>query len=173
MSNLIDDLLQLSRIGRVQPRYETLDLAALARTLAEELDARLRAAGATLHVADALPPVRADRARVLEVLENLVSNALKYARKDGRLRIEIGGYRTRSQTRVFVRDDGPGIAPEYHRRIFGLFQRLDTGPEGTGAGLAIVAKIMKLHGGRAWVESTPGEGATFWLAFPNVPETQS
>jgi signal transduction histidine kinase len=73
--------------------------------------------------------------------------------------------------RFFVRDNGPGIAREFHRKVFGLFQRLDSNQEGTGVGLAAVARIMETHGGRAWVESAPGEGASFWIAFPLTCDT--
>ena len=68
--------------------------------------------------------------------------------------------------RLFVKDNGPGIGKEHHEKIFGLFQRLDESKVGTGVGLAIVKRIMDVHGGRVWVESAIGEGATFWLAFP-------
>jgi signal transduction histidine kinase len=65
-----------------------------------------------------------------------------------------------------VKDNGPGIEPQYHAKIFGLFQRLDSSKEGTGVGLTIVSRIMQLHGGRVWVQSELGHGAEFWLAFP-------
>ena len=67
---------------------------------------------------------------------------------------------------MFVRDNGPGIDPQQHEKIFGLFQQLDATNEGSGVGLAIVRRVMEVHRGRAWVESTPGKGSTFWLAFP-------
>jgi signal transduction histidine kinase len=69
-----------------------------------------------------------------------------------------------------VKDNGPGIPPQYHKKIFALFQRLDTQKEGTGVGLTIVSRIMGLHGGKAWVESEPPHGATFWLSFPKQPQ---
>ena len=68
-----------------------------------------------------------------------------------------------------VKDNGPGIEAQYHTKIFGLFQRLDSSKEGTGVGLTIVSRIMQLHGGRVWVESVAGKGCEFWLAFPKVP----
>ena len=74
--------------------------------------------------------------------------------------------------KVGVQDNGPGIAKEFHQKIFGLFQRLESNQEGTGVGLAAVARILEIHGGRVWVESEPGHGATFWIAFPMTVERQ-
>jgi signal transduction histidine kinase len=79
----------------------------------------------------------------------------------------IGSETVGHETRVFVRDNGPGIAEEDREKAFGLFQRLDTDTDGSGVGLTIVRRIMEVHGGRAWVESEVGAGATFWLAFPS------
>jgi hypothetical protein len=73
-----------------------------------------------------------------------------------------------SEVWFFVQDNGQGIATEYHEKVFGMFQRLEVNQEGTGIGLAVVSKIMEVHGGRAWVESEPGHGATFWMAFPST-----
>jgi hypothetical protein len=114
--------------------------------------------------------VSADRVRLKQVLENLLSNAVKYAINPD-LRVEIGGRLTDKEVRLYVRDNGPGIDPLYHERVFGLFERLDRRHEGTGVGLAIVRRIMQLHGGRAWVESDVGGGATFWIALPRDEES--
>jgi hypothetical protein len=113
--------------------------------------------------------VRADERRLAEAFENLFTNALKYACAAGATGVEVWSEIVDDEVRYVVEDDGPGIPPEYHRTIFDLFQRLG-GPEaeGTGMGLAIVSKIMEVHDGRAWVESTPGEGSRFYLAFPRT-----
>jgi signal transduction histidine kinase len=100
------------------------------------------------------------------VFENLVTNAVKYAADVAKPCIEIGSFDSDDEVRFFVRDNGPGISAEHHTRIFGLFQRLESGHEGTGVGLTIVQRIMEVHGGRVWIESETGQGATFWLAFP-------
>jgi signal transduction histidine kinase len=81
-------------------------------------------------------------------------------------RVEIGAYRDMGETVVFVRDNGIGIDPRYHQKIFGLFERLDPDTEGTGIGLALVKRIIEVHGGRIWVESAAGEGTTFLFALP-------
>ena len=110
--------------------------------------------------------VPADRNRLSDVLDNLLVNALKYACDGREPRFEIGSLTTDGEVRLFVRDNGPGIEPQQHENIFGLFQQLDATRDGSGVGLAIVRRIMAVHHGRAWVESNVGEGATFWLAFP-------
>ena len=107
-----------------------------------------------------------DRKRIYQALDNLVSNAMKYACDGPEAEIEIGSTTDDGEVRFFVRDHGPGIAPQYHKKIFGLFQRLESDNRGTGVGLTIVARIMQQHGGRVWVDSDVGKGATFWLAFP-------
>lgn len=166
MHQSINDLLELSRVGRVRTRPEQVDMDGLMRHLAEEMAPRLRDHGIRLEVQPDLPSIIADPMRVTEIFENLVTNAIKYAGDVPEPRIEIGAADADEEVRFFVRDNGPGIAPDYHRRIFGLFQRLDNKKEGTGVGLTIVQRIMEVHGGRVWVESEVGRGATFWLAFP-------
>lgn len=173
MSHLIDDLLQLSRIGRVANELQTVDVQTLINEVAEDLSPRLKEMGARLVVEPRVPPAMADRMRLVQVFENLITNAIKYGSDTPNLVITVGGRREGDENRYFVRDNGPGISPEYHQRIFGLFQRLDTRREGTGVGLAVVARIAESHGGRAWVESTPGEGATFWIALPVDPRKAS
>ena len=169
MGRLIDDVLQLSRAGRVRDELEEVDVATLVRDLAEELSGRLEAAGGKLSIAPAMPHVVANRARLLTVFDNLLTNAIKYGSNGSPPGIAVGGTVVDGCTRYFVRDHGPGIPAQFHERIFGLFQRLGSQQEGTGVGLAIVARVMEAHGGRAWVESTPGQGATFWIEFPPNP----
>lgn len=110
----------------------------------------------------------ADHKRIYQVFENLIINALKYACDGPNPKIEFGSRQTVDEFQFFVKDYGPGIAPEYHEKIFGLFQRLDNDNKGIGIGLAIVAKIMQNHQGRVWVESEVNEGAYFWVAFPKT-----
>jgi PAS domain S-box-containing protein len=166
MGELIEDLLELSRIGVIRNEPEEIDVGRMVRAIADELADRLQQARATLEIQPDLPRVVADRVRLAEVFENLLSNAIKYGCCAGHGRIVVGGMAGGPEVRFFVRDHGPGIPREFHRKVFGLFQRLDSNQEGTGVGLAAVARILETHGGRAWVESNPGEGATFWIAFP-------
>jgi PAS domain S-box-containing protein len=165
MDHLIEGLLELGRIGRVSNKPETIDVGELCRQIVAENERRLKEVRLCVEI-EPLPHVVADRARLAEVFDNLLSNGIKYGVGGQQPRMTIGGLQTGGEVLFFVRDNGPGIAAEYHEKIFGLFQRLDSQSEGTGLGLAIVAKIMESHGGRAWVESAAGHGATFWIAFP-------
>jgi signal transduction histidine kinase len=171
MGDLIEDLLQLSRIGVIRNEPEEVHVGPMVRAIVDELAERLQQAGATIEIQPDLPNVMADRVRLAEVFENLLSNAIKYGCRGGNGHISVGGMTGPHDIRFFVRDNGPGIAREFHRKVFGLFQRLDSNQEGTGVGLAAVARIMETHGGRAWVESAPGEGASFWIAFPLTCDT--
>ena len=166
MNELIEGLLELGRIGRVQNILERVDVSVLCRQVIADNQHVLQQAGADVEIREPLGTVLADRARLAEVFDNLLSNAIKYGVGSHESRITIGAERSGGESRFFVRDYGRGIAPEYHQKIFGLFQRMDAKSEGTGLGLAIVAKVMESHGGRAWVDSAAGRGATFWIAFP-------
>ena len=168
MDRCIQDLLDLSRVGRVRHEPETLDMAKLLGQITHDLRPRADALGATITVNAPLPVVVADRIRVIEIFENLIVNALKYGCPKPGGRITVGGDDTGQETRFFVRDNGPGIEARYHEKVFELFQRLDKSQEGSGAGLCIAARIMEVHGGRTWVESDGRTGACFWIAFPNA-----
>ncbi len=165
MSRLIEDLLQLSRVGRVTNQPETVPVATLVGQLVEELR-RTATVAVDIEIQPDLPAIQADPVAVSRLFQNLLANALRYGCGNAEPRILVGSRIEAGEVRFFVRDYGAGIRAEYQERIFGLFQRLETNHEGTGIGLAIVSKIMEVHGGRAWVESTIGEGATFWLGFP-------
>src|SRR3989344_3810002 len=166
MNQLIDDLLQLSRVGRIKLEVEDVAISSLIKAIIENLSAQIQEKSVTTSVMDNLPSVRGDRKRIYQVFENLIINALKYGVEGSNPLITIGSELADDEIRFFVRDNGPGISKEYHKKIFGLFQRLVSDNRGTGVGLTIVSRIMQLHGGRVWVESEIGQGATFWVAFP-------
>jgi signal transduction histidine kinase len=119
-------------------------------------------------VAPDLPAVRGDRPRLREAVRHLLDNALRYQSTGATPRIEVAARRRRGEVEVEVRDNGPGIAPEYQQKVFELFERLDSGAsEGTGIGLALVKRIVEVHGGRIWVESEGGgKGSTFRFTVP-------
>ncbi len=169
MQELINDLLQVSRIGRMELHYEEVAVQAVLNEVAENAAEHFRAQHAKFEPAPDLPVIPADRKRLAQVLENLIGNALKYASDTGDPLIQVLWKDAGHEVHVCVKDNGPGIEPEYHRKIFGLFQRLDSSKEGTGVGLTIVSRIMQLHGGSVWVQSELGQGSEFWLAFPKVP----
>ena len=165
MKSLIDGLLDLSRIGRLVAPSETVDISKLVGQLVEQHREEILAEGAVVDVQPDMPAVYGDPVRIAQVFENLLANAIRYGRGPDSLQIRIGSERHGEETRFFVRDNGPGVAPEYHEQIFQLFERLNRKTEGTGVGLAIVRRVAELHGGKAWVESSPGHGATFWVSF--------
>jgi PAS domain S-box-containing protein len=159
-------LLELSRLGVLEPRAQDVDVGALVGELAEDLADRIRESGAVLNVPPDLPRVRSDRLRLMQVFENLLTNALKYGVTRPGDSVDIGAEVADGEQRFFVRDHGPGIPEAARERVFRMFQRLDRGGDGVGLGLTIVARAMEVLGGRAWVEPTAGGGATFWIALP-------
>lgn len=166
MGQLIDDVLELSRVGRHQGQRKAVDPALEIRRLKEDLQGVLDEAKATLVIEQGLPLVQADPGEIRQIFQNLISNAIRYACREPGKKIIVGGTAGEHENRIYVKDEGPGIPREYHAKIFQLFQRLSKDKEGTGLGLAIVAKAMKSLGGRVWVESEEGKGSVFWLAFP-------
>jgi two-component system CheB/CheR fusion protein len=168
MRDTIDDLLKLSQIGAVAIDLQPVELRQVAEELvrkhAPELEDKHTAV--SLEFSEDQLTVLADRVRLVEVLDNLMVNALKYACDGPEPRITIGSETVGGEVHLFVKDNGPGIEEAHHEKVFELFLRLDTTKEGTGLGLAIVKRIMDINGGRVWVQSRIGEGATFWLAFP-------
>jgi two-component system sensor kinase FixL len=166
MAELIDDLLDLSRVGRIAKPSEPVDMADLARKIMRLHHMELEQQPIDVDIEEDLPVVSVDKERIAEVLENLLANAIKHGSTHANPRVRFGGEVVGDEVRFFVQDNGPGIPERYHKKIFDLFERLDSNSEGTGVGLTIVKRAMEVHGGRAWVESTPGQGATFWLAFP-------
>jgi PAS domain S-box-containing protein len=170
MDELIMHLLDLSRIGRVVGPIDEIDVAALLREIQEELAVELEEAGAELVVQEPLPIVRADRGRIHQVFANLIDNAVKFRSEEKPLRIEVGCQKEGGFYRFHVADNGIGIAPQYHQQIFAPFRQLDPEARGVGMGLALSKKIVEHHGGRVWVESEEGEGATLYFTLPERAE---
>ena len=167
MKDLLDDLLELSRIGRIVDDPFPVDLGELTRDVVQLLQGRTSQRGIEVEVADDLPVVQGDRPRLHQVMQNLIDNAAKFMGDQPDPRIEVGVREGDSHATVFVRDNGVGIDPEYHEKVFGLFDRLDDEGEGTGIGLALVRKIVEVHGGEIWVESDGvGTGSTFAFTLP-------
>ncbi|MCA9618287.1 MAG: PAS domain S-box protein [Myxococcales bacterium] len=168
MKQLLDDLLELSRIGRIVAPAVRVPLGELVAETLALLAGPIAEKQAVVLVDDALPDVFGDRTRLREVLQNLVENALKFAIPGEPPRIQVGVLERRGRhVTCFVRDEGVGIAPEHATKIFGLFERLDQKAEGTGVGLALAKRIVAHHGGEIWVESPESEqGSTFFFTLP-------
>jgi PAS domain S-box-containing protein len=166
MGKLINSLLELARAGQRPLQREAVDMAALAAEVAREA---VEQAGrpAALVLAGA-PVARADRVLIRQAWVNLIDNAIKYSRGTPQARIEIGGVRNAGHLEYHVRDNGAGFDPRYASRLFGVFQRLhpESEFEGTGVGLALVARIVHRHGGEVFAEGAPGQGATFRFTLP-------
>lgn len=167
MDRLLKELLELSRVGRTVGPAETVAFADLVEEARSLVDGRLRERAVRVDVAEGLPTVRGDRARLVEVLQNLLDNAAKFMGDQAHPRIEVGARLDQAPPVFFVRDNGRGIEPRFQEKVFGLFDRLDPTAEGTGIGLALVKRIVEVHGGRIWIESDgPGLGCTFCFTLP-------
>jgi signal transduction histidine kinase len=168
MQVLLNDLLELSRVGRIMNPPENISIGTLVQETVNLLNAQLDARKVRIQLQNDLPVVLGDHTRLIEIMQNLISNAVKFMGDQQDPEIEIGtdGLDKDGKAILFVRDNGIGIEPKYHERIFGLFNRLDPTVEGTGVGLTLVKRIIEVHGGRIWVESQPGAGTTFFFTLP-------
>jgi len=162
----LNSLLELSRIGRlVNPPVEVPlgDLVREALALVGvESSRRLK-----IGIDPDLPVLYGDRVRLFEVVQNLIENAVKYTADRPDPRVSVGTRHDGDEVVCFVSDNGIGIDPNYHEKVFGLFEQLDPTTEGSGVGLALAKRIVEVHGGRIWVESEgPGRGSTLCFTVP-------
>jgi signal transduction histidine kinase len=163
MSQLIDDLLNLSRIGRAAVRPSRVNLSNIALQIVAELRRDDPKRGGSVELVTSELTVRGDAQLLRIALENLLRNAWKFTRERATATIELGSRTERGEQVYFVKDNGVGFDLTFAKRLFQPFQRFHTIDEyeGTGIGLAIVERVIRHHGGRVWAESSPGEGATF------------
>jgi signal transduction histidine kinase len=175
MQSLLDDLLELSRIGRIINPPQAVPFASILREAMELVAGQIASSGAHISIQPDLPMVAGDRPRLVEVLQNLLDNGLKFMGSQPEPRIEVGTQPSQQPGwgLFFVRDNGQGIEPRFHETVFGLFNKLDARSEGTGVGLALVRRIVDVHGGKIWVESDgEGRGATFYFTLPLSEERE-
>ena len=169
MQTLLNDLLELSRIGRIANDPMEVEFGVIVRDAMGLLDGAITAGKIQIDFVDEGQKVVGDRVRLLEVVQNLIENSIKFMGKQTDPRIKIGSIHDEHNNRVFfVQDNGIGIEPQYQDRIFGLFNKLDASTEGTGIGLTLVKRIIEVHNGKIWLESEPGKGTTFYFTLPGI-----
>ncbi len=173
MQTLIDDLLAFSRVGTRGATPEPANLGEAVNEALLNLHAAIDESGVSIRRGD-LPTVQADRRQMVQLFQNLIGNAIKF--RAGRTpQVEVGAESGRGEWRLFVRDNGIGIAPQHSDNVFAIFRRLHTREAypGSGVGLAICKRIVERHGGRIWVDSELGKGSTFWFTLPDPTRSGS
>lgn len=164
-----NELLSLSRIGRMLNEPQDISFTEIVKEAVGLTQGRLRANNIPVEIEANLPIVKVDRARIVEVIQNLLDNAAKFMGEQKNPHIKVGARQEKENWIFYVRDNGVGIEPAYHERVFGLFNKLDPNSEGTGVGLALVKRIIEFHGGKVWVESEGvNQGSTFCFTLPIV-----
>lgn len=168
MENLIEGILSYSRSGRnTKP-----EMIALSETCKEIVDMNVSGKNINFSIQSDMPSFMGQKTQFIQVMSNLINNAVKYAGKQAK--ITVGVTPLEGFLQFYVRDNGPGIAPVHHQRIFEMFQVLnDNETKGTGIGLAIVKKIIEGQNGKVWVDSQPGQGATFYFTWPLIHKTEN
>ena len=167
MSAMLDKLLKLSRIGREPFHASETPLQEIVREALSIVAGRISRGGIRVTVAQEPVLLYGDRAQLVQVFQNLIDNAAKYMGDQAEPRIEIGTGTAHGEQALYVRDNGMGFDPRHKEKLFGLFEKLHADSEGTGMGLALVKRIIEVHGGSIWAESEgTGKGACFWFTLP-------
>jgi len=170
MKGLIDDLLLLSRISRPSESFKEVSVREILAEIKTDMEFTIRQKGVRWIVPENLPVVYGNETQLKIVFRNLIGNAIKFNSKPAPV-VEVGFHNAENNSYLFsVKDNGIGIDKEFHDKIFVIFQRLHRREEyeGSGAGLAIVKKIIELHRGKVWVESVLGSGSTFYFTIPHT-----
>jgi light-regulated signal transduction histidine kinase (bacteriophytochrome) len=172
MKNLIDDLLAISRITRTKRPHTSIDTGEMVKEATQRIELIIEERGVQLKIREDLPVIFGDKVKLIEVFYNLILNAIKYNDKEKPI-IEIDSPvpQPDNEVIIWVKDNGIGIDERYYEEIFNIFKRLHTREEyggGTGAGLAIVKRIIDEHDGKIWVESELGKGSKFYISLPKA-----
>jgi len=175
MGMLIDNLLELSRIGRIKGKEGTINISNMISEISEEILSQIQEKGTKLIVKGEMPTISGDQTRIKQIFTNLISNANKFMGNDNEApTIEVGYDSQNGCHRFYVKDNGIGIEKQYHDKVFQIFQRLDDiKTEGTGVGLAIVKKIVERFGGNIWLDSEKGKGTTMYFTIPKKNNLES
>lgn len=168
MTDLVEDLLEYARAGNIEGKLEPFRLGEIAERVVSSLEGELKASGGRVELGE-LPTALGHESGFTQILQNLIANAIKY-RGDKPPVVEVSASSQDDMWLMTVKDNGIGIAPKHHKRIFAAFKRLHSNSEyaGTGLGLATCAKVVERFGGRIWVESELGKGATFHVTLPKA-----
>lgn len=173
MLELLQDLLALSRIGRIGGDTEKISMKKIVTDTVQLNSTVLKGIDIVITIDNDLPDVIVDRIRITEVIQNLIENSSKFMGNQASPRIEVGSRSDGHLTVFYVSDNGIGVDPAYHQKIFGLFNQLDPSKEGTGIGLTIVKRIIEFHHGRIWIESDgEGSGSTFCFTIGEFAKEQ-
>jgi PAS domain S-box-containing protein len=170
MEALLSDLLMYSRIGESATAPGPVDSDAAVQAALVNLAGLLKASGASVVAAEPLPEVQAHGTHMVQLMQNLIGNAVKFRDSERPLVIRVAAQRTGREVRFSVEDNGIGIEPRHQEYVFRMFKRLHPDREGTGIGLALCRKIVESYAGRIWVESEPGKGSTFFFTLPAARE---
>ena len=168
MDWLLRDTLELSRIGRVANPEEAISMDEIFDEALSQTRGKINIRGARVYKDEGLPCIYVDRMRIVEVMVNLIENSLKYMGNQAHPEIHLGSIIRGGETVFFIRDNGMGIEMSQHEKVFELFYKVDRKSDGTGTGLAIVKRIIEVHGGRIWIESEKGMGCTVCFTLPVV-----
>jgi light-regulated signal transduction histidine kinase (bacteriophytochrome) len=173
MQRLINDLLSYSRVGHRGEAFAPLQAGDIVRAALGNLEGAITDAGAVVDVGD-LPEINGDRTQLVQLFQNLIGNAIKFRRDEAPV-VRISAAQKGEFAQFTVEDNGIGIEREYVEKIFLIFQRLHDREKysGTGIGLAIVKKVVEHHGGKVWIDSTPGQGSRFEFTLPLIQRSQS
>jgi signal transduction histidine kinase len=167
MNFMLNDLLELSRIGRLINTPARVPFTKLIELSLQTVAGQIQEGNVSIILQEDLPDVFVDKPRLVEVLQNLINNAIKFSYSQTTPKIEIGVMNNDITPIFFIKDNGIGIEKKYHEKIFGLFERLEPSIEGTGIGLALVKRIIHLHNGEIWVDSAgKNQGTTFYFTLP-------
>jgi PAS domain S-box-containing protein len=167
MGRSLDDLLELSRIGRIVNKSQPISLSQLSDEVTAILQGLLTDSEAEIEIAPDMPVVLGDKHRIRDVMQNLLENAIKFCGKNNTPRISVDAEIQGNRVQCRVKDNGIGIDPHYHDMVFGLFDRLDPDIYGSGVGLALVKRIIEVHNGKVWIESEGiGQGTQVYFTLP-------
>ncbi|GAB5496052.1 MAG: hypothetical protein Phyf2KO_11320 [Phycisphaerales bacterium] len=167
MKSNVDDLLELSRIGRTEVVSEEIDLRSLIDNVLADCESMIQQSNANISINADIPTICGNPTRINQLLQNMLSNALKYGQSENEsLKIAIDAREDNNQVTISLADNGPGIPEQYRAKVFELFHRLDTSSDGTGVGLNIIKRVAEVHGGSAHLDTTPGGGLTIKVTLP-------